>query len=182
MAHGERKVEIKIRKASPHCLACGKRFEHRQKHFSRVNTADGQDLLREDYCPACWESGRAADVEKTYSFWLSKYFDPSADSQPDEKEFSPLRTIFYEALEKEDRTEQAVAYLAAHLLRRQKVFRFVRGFEDSEREGDVNVFRDRFSGSVTEVVDPGFSVEELGRARQQLVQTLERMEGSQDDS
>ena len=175
-------MEIKIRKASPHCLACGKRFEHLEKHFSRANAADDKELVREDYCPQCWESGRAADVEKMYSYWLSKYFDPAAASQPDEEEFSPLRTIFYEAAESEEKVEQAVAYLAAHLLRRQKVFRFVRGFEDSERDGDVNVFSDRFSGRVAEVVDPGFSVEDLQEARQELLQRLEQMEGSQDDS
>ncbi len=175
-------MELKIRKASSNCLACGKRFEHLEKHFSRANAAEDEELVREDYCPACWESGRAADVEDTYSFWLAKYFDPAAASEPNEEEFSPLRTIFYEAVEKEDQTEQAIAYLAAHLLRRQKVFRFVRGFADSERDGDINVFADRFTGTVTEVVDPGFSVEDLRAARQELVQRLEQMEGSEDDS
>ena len=175
-------MDIKIRKASSHCLACGRRFEHLEKHFSRANAGDEKELVREDYCPDCWKTGRAADIEETYSFWLSKFFDPAAESQPDEQEFSPLRTIFYEAVEKEDQTEQAVAYLAAHLLRRQKVFRLMRGVSDSEREGDVNVFSDRFSGQVTEIVDPGFSVEGLQEARQELIQRLEQMEGSQDDS
>ena len=175
-------MEIKIRKASAHCLACGKRFEHLERHFSRVNAASEQELLREDYCPDCWESGRAADVEKAYSFWLTKYFDPAAASQPDEQQFSPLRTIFYEAVEEEGRAEQAIAYIAAHLLRRQKVFRFVKGFEDTERECDVSVFYDKLSGRLREVVDRGFSVEELDGARQEFVQRLERMEGSQDDS
>jgi hypothetical protein len=175
-------LDIKIRKASSSCLACGKRFEHLRKHFSRANAGDDQELIREDYCPACWESGRAADLENTYSFWLSKYFDPAAASEPDEQEFSPLRTVFYDAVEREGRSEQAVAYLAAHLLRRQKVLRFIRGFEDSERDGDISVFSDRFSDRVAEVVDPGFSVEELQGARQELVQRLEQMEGSQDDS
>jgi hypothetical protein len=175
-------VEIKIRKASAHCLACGKRFEHLEKHFSRVNAADEQELVREDYCPTCWDDGRATDIERAYSFWLAKYFDPAAASQPDEQQFSPLRRIFYEAVESEERAEQAIAYIAAHLLRRQKVFRFVKGFEDTERECYVGVFRDRFSGRLTEVVDPGFSVDELGGARQEFVRRLERMEGSQDDS
>ena len=175
-------MEIRIRKASAHCLACGKRFQHLDKHFSCVDTTEGQELVREDYCPACWESGRAADVEKTYSFWLSKYFDPSAASQPDEEESTPLRSIFREAVDKEERAEQAIAYLAAHLLRRQKVFRYVRGFENTEKESDVSIFADRFSGRLVEVPDPGFSVDELDEARRELIQRLEHTEEKQDDS
>jgi hypothetical protein len=175
-------MEINIRKASAHCLACGKRFEHLQKHFSQVNPAPEEELVREDYCAACWESGRAADAEHAFSFWLAKYFDPAAASQPDEREFGPLRTVFYEATESEDRVEQAIAYIAAHLLRRQKVFRFVKGFEDSENECNVSVFYDKLSGRLTEVADQAFSVQELEGARQEFVRRLERMEGSQDDS
>lgn len=175
-------MEIKLRKASAYCLACGKRFQHREKHFSRLNAPDDQELVREDYCPACWESGRAAYVEKTYSFWLSKYFDPSAVSQPDEEVFTPLRSVFYEAVDKEQRVEQAIAYLAAHLLRRQRVFRFVKRFDDTEKEGEMSVFSDRFSGRLAEVPDPGFSMDELQEARRELVQRLEYMEGNRDDS
>lgn len=176
-------MEIRIRKASGHCLACGKKFQHLEKHFSRVNAPDEQELVREDYCPTCWQNGRAADVEKTYSFWLSKYFDSSAVSQPQEREFTPLRTIFEEATIKEDRTEQAISYLAAHLLRRQKVFRFVRrGAEHAEQEGDVTIFSDRFTGQLVEVIDPGFSIEELNEARRELVRRLEQMEGTQHES
>ncbi len=175
-------MEIRIRKAAAHCLACGKRFEHLQKHFSQVDAASEDELVREDYCAACWESGRAADAERALSFWRAKYFDPAAASQPDEREFDPLRTVFYEAVENDDRAEQAIAYIAAHLLRRQKVFRFVKGFEDHEAECNVSVFYDKLSGRMTEVADKGFSVEELQGARQEFVQRLERMEGSQDDS
>ena len=175
-------MEIRIRKASRHCLACGRRFEHLDRHFSRVDPSDEQELVREDYCPACWESGRAAEAEKAYSFWLSKFFDPSAVSQPDEEEFTPLRGIFYDAADKEERAVQAVAYLAAHLLRRQKVFRYLKGFEDAEKESDVSIFTDRFSGRLVEVADPGFSVDELDEARRKLVQRLEQTEDKQDDS
>lgn len=175
-------MEIKIRKASTHCLACGTKFEHLDKHFSCLNPPDDQELVREDYCQACWESGRASDVEETYSFWLSKYFDPSAVSEPDEAEFTPLRSIFYGAADKEERAEEAVAYLAAHLLRRQKVFRHVRAFEDTERESAVTTFADRFSGRLVEVPDPGFSADELDEARRELVQRLERTEDERDDT
>jgi hypothetical protein len=175
-------MEINIRKAAAHCLACGKRFEHLQKHFSQVSAPTDQELLREDYCPECWESGRAADAERALSFWLAKYYDPAAASQPDERTFGPLRTVFYEAVESDQRLEQAIAYIAAHLLRRQKAFRFVKGFEDTESECQVSVFYDKLSGRMTEVVDQEFSVEELQAARQEFTQRLERMEGSQDDS
>jgi len=175
-------MEINIRKAAAHCLACGTRFEHLQKHFSKVNAANEAELVREDYCAACWESGRAADAERALSFWLAKYFDPAAATQPDEREFGPLRAMFYEAVENEERLEQAIAYIAAHLLRRQKVFRFVKGFEDPESGCNVSVFYDKLCGRLTEVADHGFSVEELEGARQEFVQRLERMEGSQDDS
>lgn len=176
-------MEIKIHKASRYCLACGKKFEHLEKHHSRLTAPEGEEELpREDYCRECWESGRAADAEKTFSHWIAKYFDVSAAIEPDAAEFTPLRRILYEAIEKEGRREQAITYLAAHLLRRQKAFRYVKGAADPEKDVNVNVFSDRFTGRIVEVLDPGFSVEELNEARGELIRRLEEMEGTQDES
>ena len=171
-------MDIKIVKSDRHCHSCEMNFAHDQEIHSGVRIADHQ-FVRADYCTACWPEIDASDF---YSFWKTSYYDPAvAEAEPPEH-FSPLRQTFYEALENTDRVQLAVAYLAAQLLRRQKVFRLIKESEGEDGEAKIALFSDRLGGRLIEVKDPDLTHAELEHGRGVLMERLYALEGGSDDS
>jgi hypothetical protein len=165
-------MEIKISRASRTCLNCSHAFVHDEDVNSLVRMAEGA-LVREDYCGACWNSERS---RAAYSVWSPRYYDPKVAEQEPPEVFSPLRRLFYEAVEAEDRTELAEAFLAAQLLRRQKVFRLVKESDEPEGEARVYLYADRIGNRLIEVRDPSFTYPELEAGRKRLMDDLEKLE------
>ena len=98
-----------------------------------------------------------------------------ADQQAPEV-FSPLRRLFYEACASEDRLELAKAFLAAQLLRRQKVFRQIKESGDLDGETRTTLYTDRIGNQFIEVRDPNFTYAELDAARATLLRCLRELE------
>jgi hypothetical protein len=162
-------LELKIRKSGRHCSACGKEFDHEEAHLSMINETQ-DEYEREDFCLACWSQRAKGWAHNSYSFWSTRYIDPSVESEQPPEAFAPLRKVFYEALEREEKTELAVAFISAHLLRRQKVFRLMKAFDREDVEGTVQVFADKFTQRLVEVPDLEFTAAELREARQVLIE------------
>ena len=170
-------MEIKINKSAHQCHGCGAPFEHEQRIVSAMRRSpDG--LAREDYCPACWTDDRAQTV---FCMWTAQFHDPRVLEQQPAEVFSPLRQVFYENAERQGRASVAVAYLAGQLLRRQKVFRFIKQTADPDTDAVVFLFSDRIGNRLIEVHDPNLSTGELERARQELLRRLAELEGTLDE-
>jgi len=168
-------MDIKIVKSGRACSGCNGEFQHEQPLTSTLDIVEGQ-LVREDYCGECLQE---QDADTAYSAWTSEFYDPTvADQQPAEH-FSPLRSIFYECVESEDRQSIAVAYLAAQLMRRQKVFRWIKESHDPETEAAQFLFTDRIGNRLIEVNDPNLSHAELEIARGRLLEQLNAMENTE---
>jgi len=166
-------MEISIRKSARSCDVCAREFAHGQTIHSAVTFSEADTLVRADHCDDCWtpQISRAA-----YSAWNTRFNDPRvADQQPPEV-FSPLRRLFYEACVSEERIELAKAFLAAQLLRRQKVFRQIK--ESGELDGEVRttLYTDRIGNQFIEVRDPNFTYAELDEARALLLRALRELE------
>jgi hypothetical protein len=112
----------------------------------------------------------------TVAVWTCEYVDPRVAEQGPPEKFSPLRRLFYDAVEAGDRTSLAKAYLAAQLLRRQKVFRLVKESNETEGEARVALFTDRLGNRLVEVRDPKLTYGELETARTTLIQELAQLE------
>lgn len=168
-------MEIKISKSARHCAQCEKPFVHEQELNSLVKISN-QAFCREDYCAECWSQPRA---QGAFSVWAPKFYDPKVAQQQPPEVFSPLRQVFYEAAESRERSEAAVAYLAAQLLRRQKVFRLLKEGDGVEGEGRVALYADRIADRLIEVGDPSLSYAELEAGRATLLERLARLENSQ---
>ena len=168
-------MEIKISRSTHTCPKCGRAFVHEEEIRSLVRWVENT-LTREDYCPSCWSPEIA---EGAYSTWSVRYYDPKVAEQEPPEVFSPLRRTFYDAIEADHRAEQAVAFLAAQLLRRQKVFRLVK--ESSEAEGELKLilYADRIVGKLIEVRDPSFTYAELDAARGVLLARIAELERPQ---
>jgi hypothetical protein len=87
-----------------------------------------------------------------------------------------LRQLFYEAAQSEDRSELAVAYLAAQLLRRQKAFRLIKESDEGDGEVKLILFADRIGNRPIEVRDPNLMYEELEMGRRVLMERLNALE------
>lgn len=165
-------MDIKICKSARVCRGCERDFVHEEAVTSLVRVHE-QQLQREDYCAACWRAGLAADA---FSHWATKYYDPRVAEQEPAEAFSPLRQLFYEALEATDRIQQAKAFLAAQLLRRQKVFRQIKESDEADGETKIILFNDRIGNRLIEVRDPHFTYAELEEGRLLLVARLQEIE------
>lgn len=171
-------MDIKIGKSARACTKCEGVFSHEQEMRSVVRVQD-QLFIREDFCTQCWTDEEGS---KSYSYWSPTFYDPEVAAQAPPETFSPLRQIFYDAVESEDRDELAVAYLAAQLLRRQKVFRLLKEVDDPEGESNVILFSDRIGNRLIEVKDPSLTYEELESGRCLLMERLNAIENPEDSS
>ena len=169
-------MEIRIGKASRRCHATERPFEHGEEVVSLVRMED-QALVREDYGKDAWNDECGAGA---LAVWSMLYIDPAVAEQEPPEVFSPLRQLFYEAVESEDRGELAKAYLAAQLLRRQKVFRQLKESDDPEGEIRVALFTDRIANRLIEVRDPHLAYEELETGRGALMQRLQELEAPEE--
>lgn len=165
-------MEIKIGKSARHCTGCSREFVHEEAIHSVVRIEE-QALVRDDYCESCWEQ---QTQPRAFSVWHSKFYDPRVAEQEPPEVFSPLRQLFYECVDSPDRQETAKAYLAAHLLRRQKVFRLIKESDGSDEELSIALFSDRIGNRLIEVRDPSLSHDELETGRLRLLDRLKELE------
>ncbi len=156
-------------------MACQRPFVHEEEMNSLVRI-EHQVLIREDFCATCWSPDRTVGA---FSVWQYRFYDPRVAEQQPPEVFSPLRQVFYEAAESEDRKELAKAYLAAQLLRRQKVFRLLKESDDADSEVHVILYADRIANRLVEVRDPNLSYAELEAGRCALLERLTELESAQ---
>lgn len=185
-------MEIRFSKIGRQCSACGAPFRHLEKVRSiaarledaqadpagaeKVRSGEGtaaepakeerRPFERMDFCPAC--THRTAEFQ-AWCTWTATYVDPDAVRQ--EEPLSPLRRIFYAHSEDPDREKQAVAFLAAEMLRRHRAFRKIRETVD-ESDRRTLWYLDKSRNRIIEVVDPSFTYAELDRARMTLLEAI----------
>jgi hypothetical protein len=171
-------MDIKIGRSAHTCAECECDFVHEQGINSLVRVVEDQ-FVREDYCGNCWGEERG---QGTYSSWHAQYYDPKAAEQAPAESFTPLRQTFYEAVEETTREGLSVAYLAAQLLRRQKVFRFIKETKDPDTDAATILFNDRIGNRLIEVSDPNLSHAELEHARVRLMESLAKLEAPEEEA
>ncbi len=167
-------MEIKFSKPSRECTATGRPFQHEESIVSLVRLRDGA-LIREDYARDAYEERQAAGA---VAVWSCVYYDPQVLQQEPEESYSPLRRIFYDASAEDSRHHTAVAFLAAQLLKRQKVFRLVKQ-SDGEENVHITLYTDRVNERLVEVPDPGLTYAEMDAARETLAQQLAALEAGE---
>lgn len=165
-------MEIKIGKSARHCLGCAREFVHEEPLYSLVRI-ENAELRREDYCAGCWQAERAVGA---FSTWNPRFYDPRVAEAEPEETFTPLRRLFYDAVDSADRLELATAFLAAQLLRRQKVFKLIKESDEGDGEVRITLFNDRIGNRLIEVRDPQFAYKELEEARKRLLSRLQELE------
>jgi hypothetical protein len=161
-------MEIDLKKIGRKCSGSDTIFKHGDAVVSLVRPSE-EGLAREDYHSSFWHEGLS---EGALAVWRTVYRDASQEEESERKEAaSPLRVFFYEALSLTTRPGYAQAFLAAQLLRRQRVFRLLK--EPTKDSGErVMLFLDLESDAIVEVPDPDFSLDELKEARSGLEKAI----------
>ena len=172
-------MEIEVQKESPHCIGCNEAFVNGQKHHSLLRI-DANNFIREDYCEKCWAT-RPDAVETTYSHWETRYRDPAAAKATPEGQFMPLLKLCYESISQEGREFEATAYVSALVLRRQKVFRFIREEKEASSQRNVLIFADKYNDTQIRVIDPQLTETELRGVKQKLEEQLGYGKGQVDE-
>jgi hypothetical protein len=165
-------MEIKIGKSAHACSICGRAFVH-DEALTSVARIENRELVRTDYCSTCWKAECGIGA---FCAWSPKFCDPKVAEQEPPEVFLPLRQLFYEAVESQERSELAVAYLAAQLLRRQKAFRLIKESDEGDGETKLVLFADRIGNRPIEVRDPNLAYEELEMGRRALMERLSALE------
>jgi hypothetical protein len=161
-------LEINIQRESAQCLKCGATFQHKEKHHSLLRI-ENKDFLREDYCLGCWSDDFEKDSDGVYSSWETRYHDLSVVRATPHEQFMPMLNLCYESIAEGGAEGESMAYMCALILRRQKVFRFVR--EEKEEEGErrsVLVFLDKHNDTQMRIVDPELTDGQMHEVKQRL--------------
>lgn len=169
-------MEIRIGKPARICSGSERPFEHGEEVISLVKM-ENQSLVRLDFSKESFESSMSRGA---LAVWATQYIDPRVAEQEPEEAYSPLRRLFYDAVESTDRVQLAKAFLAAQLLRRQKVFRLVKESAEAEGESRIALFTDRISNRLIEVRDPNLTFAELEAGRTALIEELNALEAAAD--
>lgn len=166
-------MEINIQKKSSKCLRCEAEFQHEEKHHSLLKIED-KEFLREDYCLACWaERSEKGKLEDLYSCWETRHVDPSVAAATPQEQFVPMLNLCYKSVAEGGEDGEAMAYMCALILRRQKIFRFVR--EEQQEPPDsrsVLVFFDKHNDTQVRIVDPGLADAKLMEVKRKLEEII----------
>lgn len=171
-------MEIKISKCAAICCACENPFEHEEKVHSMVVSQE-DSLERRDYCADCFPKEQEAEV---YCAWNVRYSDPKVLEAEQHEAFSPLRRLFYDMALLTERSNLAEAYLAAQLLKRQRVFRQIKESEENDGAERVTLFLDRVGNRLIETRDLSFTYTELDEARVRLMARLQELEAPPEET
>ena len=159
------------------CCACDAEFSHQQEVHSRV-VVNEDALERRDYCVECAKNKESGTV---FCAWTIRYNDPRIKEAERQETLSPLRRLFYDAAASSERADLARAYLAAQLLKRQKVFRQIKESDESDSAERVTLFLDRAGNRLIEARDLNFSYAELDEARLLLMENLRALEAPESE-
>jgi hypothetical protein len=170
-------MEIRIGKQGRACSATNRQFEHGEQVISLVRY-ENQALMREDFASEAYDQARSTGA---LAVWSSPFIDPKVVDQEPPERFSPLRQLFYNSVESTDRCDLAKAFLAAQLLRRQKVFRLLKESDDTDGEARLTLYTDRIGNRLIEVRDPNLTYAELEAGRVALMRELAELENPQQE-
>jgi hypothetical protein len=174
-------VEIQIQKESSECIRCSQAFAHEQKHFSLLKIEDNT-FLREDYCEKCW--GERSDPTRNahvYSYWETKYRDPAVEKALPKEQFIPLLNLCYESIALDGPDADAMAYMCALILRRQKIFRFIREEKNESSGKSELVFADKYNDTQIRITDPQLTEAQLEEVKHTLEERLGNVRGHTND-
>ena len=165
--------EYNISRATGVCLACEKQFEPGDEFTATVRESDEQ-LAREDYCPACWES--RSDEQRNSPELLGVWRTRAPKPKEKKKVFvdNEVLVAFFERLDGTD-DESRIAFrfvLTLVLMQKNRLAYEGSGKDDQGRD----IWRMRVRGEAGkryDVIDPNLDQDRISEVSEQLGAVLE---------
>jgi hypothetical protein len=179
----DKELYLKITRPQNACVKCGAAIADAGKHPSVIFAAepqfeagaedDEEGVLRQDFCPACWEEIRGTDY---FSFWLARREKPRPRKVQNRRERNTMLLSYFDHLYQQGSHEHAQhLYFMAHLLMKFSVFRWVRN-EPPAAEGLPGrvVFRNTASDDFVTVEEVTMDEERLVAIKREVDEFLNR--------
>jgi hypothetical protein len=157
---------LKIERVHKVCAGCAREFVHGEEVISAVASSAEEQLVRKDYCLACW----ARPPQEIFSYWRTLYPEKS---KPNIEDMDKVQKFFDKLLEKPDPTPEieGVKFFTALVLARKKRLKLL----GSRQEGDRAWIRveKAWDGEKAEVPDPGITEEQIAQIRADMERLFE---------
>ena len=147
--------------------ACGRELTENETYCAALYE-QGEQFLRRDYCPPCWERARAEGGH--FSFWRTAV-PPKEQKRRLFADDEVLLDFFFRLEHAEEEQKQHFFYLLGLILMRKKVLKF----EDIQRADDREFLCLRYprEDRVFRVLDPKLTPEQTDALKEQLSQILD---------
>lgn len=172
--------EWKIKKTGPHCEQCNLEFQQGVAYYSALTqvlekhieepgkeSRLGDEFNRSDFCEACFQSARPAEV---YYYWKTTLAQPETTAPRKTRTVMDVDHVleFFKRLEGESAQQKvAFRYILALILARKKLLQTSERRTDSEGR-PVQVYREKSGGGEHVVVEPELTAEEISGLSDEL--------------
>jgi hypothetical protein len=153
-----------ISKRREACSYCGEEFRERGIFYSVLSEDEDEGLVREDFCPSCWEKFR---TQPHFCFWRCCREERAEKQVLDTEVMLSLFEQLEGALEERKRAFRFV--LALYLMRRKEL-----RLDKIARDGDAElmVFKRKGSGERVEVINPDLDEARIQQVSEHLTELL----------
>lgn len=177
-----KEMYLKIARPQNACVKCGAPLAEAGKHPSAIFSAsnpvveeseDDEGVLRQDFCPACWDEVRSTDY---FSFWLARREKPKTRKIQNRRERNSTILSYFDFLYQQGNPDNAQhLYFLAHLLMKFSVFKWVR--TEPAPEGGTSqrvVFRNTVTDDFVAVDEVAMDEERLVTIKREVDEYLSR--------
>jgi hypothetical protein len=169
--------EYNITRTAGRCCACGRRMQPDEEFVATVREADEEadgELLREDFCLACWESAgeEARSAPGVLGTWRSRL---PATREPKKRTFvdDDLLVSFFHRLEgAEEPGRVQLRFVLALILLRKKLLVYDRSDRDADGR-DVWSMHLKGEKTTCKVIDAEMDEEKIAEVSRRLGEILE---------
>ncbi len=151
------------------CAQCQQNFIDQQAYVSRL-ILEPDGYLRQDYCKDCWGKDHQND-KKTLSMWRATFqAPPPPASEPLKKETA--ESLLRGLMEQNDPANKNAIFVLAVALERKRLL--LERDTHKRSDGTVSrVYEHRQTGETFVILDPGFSLDQLGEVQKELLTRLD---------
>jgi len=161
--------EYDITPASGRCDACDRTLEAEEAFVATVRQA-GEELMREDFCLACWEA-RPHEAPDLMGFWRTRV--PAPEQKKKRFIDDELIIDFFNRLDGADEPARLdFRFVLALVLMRKRLLVYDRRHNDPAGR-EVWTFHFKGSDTPVEVVNPKLDEEKIASVSQQIGQIME---------
>ena len=157
--------EYEIARITGVCTACSRQFEPEEEIVAAVSE-QGDQLVRQDYCPPCWEPRAAQEADKLLGVWRTTV--PRPQEKKKQLVDDEVLVNFLERLEgTEDPSKINFRFVLALVLMRKRVLIYDR--MDKTADG-VEIWTMHLKGSDAplKIVNPQMDDEKIAEVSRQL--------------